>query len=87
MALLSPSPVPMGWWPPGYQEQDAVGRCRQNTEAWDCPVGSSPATGTLVPALRLLVEHRRFAQATGYHLSGSVGAPGWPVWGEALTAQ
>ena len=76
MALLSPSPVPVGWCPPGYQEQGAAGRCRHSTEVWGCTVGSSPATDTLIPALRLLVEHGRFAQAAGCHPSGSAGPQG-----------
>lgn len=76
MALLSPPPVPVGWCPPGYQEQGAAGRCRHSTEVWGCTVGSSPATDTLIPALRLLVEHGRFAQAAGCHPSGSAGPQG-----------
>lgn len=67
VALLSPFPVPPGWCPPGYREQGAAGRSRQSAGVWGCTVGSPPAAGTLMLALGLLGQRRRFVQTAGCH--------------------
>lgn len=79
MALPFLSLLPVGWYPRGCPGQGVAGRCGQGAEVWGCTVGSSPATGTLVGA-------HQAPQVWASCWPSSLGSPGWPVWGETLTA-